>query len=394
MNNDRKISIIGGAGHVGFPLGLVLASKGFRINLIDKNMANLNKIKSGTIPFMEIGAKKMLKNCLKKKRIFTYRSYEQIKKSKFVIICIGTPIDNNLKPKLKEFINFFKFLKKFINKSQIIIIRSSIYPGIFHKVYKILKVKNKNMVYCPERIVQGKLIEELPKLPQIVAGSNKFAINKTSDLFKKVTFKIIKTTVLEAELIKLFTNANRYINFSIANQFFMICKENNIDYNKLRAIMRDGYERNLNLSSAGFSAGPCLLKDTMQLSSFYNYKFSLGHTALSINEGIPKFILNKLKREHNLKKKIVGVLGLAFKAETDDLRDSLAIKLVKLLKLSKIKVLQSDEYYSSTHTVQAEYLIKNSDIIIIAAPHTKYKRFKIAKHKTVVDIWGIRKNIL
>tara|TARA_B100001765_G_C19193727_1_gene202097 strand:- start:109 stop:498 length:390 start_codon:yes stop_codon:yes gene_type:complete len=129
----------------------------------------------------------------------------------------------------------------------------------------------------------------------------------------------------------------------------------------------------------------------MQLSSFYKNKFSLGHTAMQINEDIPKFIVNDLKKKYNLKKKIIGILGLAFKAETDDIRDSLSIKLLNYLKRMKLKILQSDEYYKSKLNVKKEFLIKNSDIIIIAVPHEKYKKIKFPKKKIIVDIWGITK---
>jgi|TARA_B110000003_G_scaffold268831_1_gene298961 UDP-N-acetyl-D-mannosaminuronic acid dehydrogenase len=387
--NNKKISIIGGAGHVGFPLGIVFASKGFKVHLVDKNKDFLTDIKNGIPPFLEKGAKKILKKVLKEKKVFTNLDYEPVTTSKFIVICIGTPIDSNLKPKIKEFLNFFYLLKKLINKSQIIIIRSSIFPGVFNKVCKILK--NSNVVYCPERIVQGKSIEELPRLPQIIAGNNNKSIYLTKKLFKKIATKIIITTVLEAELVKLFSNANRYVNFSIANQLYMICKENKLNFSRVRNIMRDGYERNLNLPTAGFTAGPCLLKDTMQLSSFYKNKFSLGHTAMHINENIPKFLIDDLKKKYNLKKKSIGILGLAFKAETDDIRDSLAIKLVKYLKKNKLKVFQSDEYYKNQFTVKKELLIKKSDIIIIAAPHENYKKIKFPKKKIVVDIWGIKK---
>ena len=116
----------------------------------------------------------------------------------------------------------------------------------------------------------------------------------------------------------------------------MICQNQDLDFFKIRDIMRDGYTRNANIPMSGFTSGPCLLKDTMQLSSFYNHKFLLGHSAMRINEGIPRFIINKLNAKYNLKNKTVGILGLAFKSETDDIRDSLAIKLLKLLKQMKI----------------------------------------------------------
>jgi len=389
--NNKEISIIGGAGHVGFPLGLVFASKNYKVNLVDKNKKNLKKINKGTPPFLEKNAKKLLKKCLAKKKLFINSDYSPLKSSKFIVICIGTPINKNLKPKINEFLNFFYFLKKLVNKSQIIIIRSSIFPGVFNKVCKILNKKNKNIVYCPERIVQSEALKELPKLPQIIASNNKYSVTIAKKLFKSISSKIIITSILEAELIKLFSNANRYVNFSLANQFFMICKENNLDFTKVRRIMRDGYERNFNLSKAGFTAGPCLLKDTMQLSSFYKNKFSLGHTAMQINENIPKFLITNLEKKYNLKNKIFGILGLAFKAETDDIRDSLSIKLVSYLKRKNFKVLQSDEYYQNKINIKKEYLIKKSDVIIIAAPHNAYKKIKFPKNKIVVDIWGIKK---
>ena len=392
MSTKRNISIIGGAGHIGFPLGLILCSKGFKVSLIDKNKNNIKKINNGEVPFLEENSKKLLTDMIKKKRIYATDQINEISKSKYIIICISTPITNQLNPNLKPFINFFHQLKKKIKKDQIVIIRSSIYPGICEKVYKIIEKKCKNLSYCPERIVQGKSIVELPKLPQLVSGKSKKAILESGKLFKTICKKIIYTEVIEAELIKLFSNAYRYINFAISNQFYMICQNQNLNFFKIRNIMREGYMRNANIPESGFTAGPCLLKDTMQLSSFYNHRFKLGHAAMSVNEGIPIFIIKKLQKKFDLRKKTVGVLGLTFKAETDDIRDSLSIKLVKLLELKKIKTLQSDEFYKNKKNISKNDLVKKSDIIILATPHKAYKRLKIKKNKTVVDIWGLVEN--
>jgi len=389
MNIKRNISIIGGAGHVGFPLGLIFSSKGFNVSLIDKHSENIDKINSGEVPFLEEKSQSLLNQMIKKNKIFATNELKEVKKSKYIIICIGTPINKKLNPDVKNFISFFHELKKIIKKDQIIIIRSSIYPGICEKIYKVIKNKCKNLSYCPERIVQGKSITELPKLPQLVSGKSKKAIRESGLLFKKICKKIIYTEVLEAELVKLFSNAYRYINFSISNQFYMLCQNQDINFFKIRDIMKDGYMRNANIPMSGFTAGPCLLKDTMQLSSFYNHKFPLGHSAMSINEGVPKFIFDKLNVKYNLKKKVVGILGLAFKAETDDIRDSLAIKLLKLFKSKKIKTLQSDEFYKNKDNITKKELIRKSDIIILSAPHKAYKKLKIKKNKIVIDIWGL-----
>jgi UDP-N-acetyl-D-mannosaminuronic acid dehydrogenase len=196
------------------------------------------------------------------------------------------------------------------------------------------------------------------------------------------------TEVLEAELIKLFSNSWRYVNFAISNQFYMISTQFGLNYNQLRKKMIDGYDRNKNIPSAGLTAGPCLLKDTMQLTTFSQNQFTLGHDAMLINEGFPNFIVNLIKKEKNISRKKIGLLGLTFKADVDDIRDSLSFKLIKLFNFNGFNFLLSDEYYKHRDNVKKEILIKNSDIIVLAVPHTKYKKCIIPKNKTVIDIWG------
>ena len=389
MINRNFICIIGGAGHVGTPLGLALSSKGYNVVLIDKNQRNIKKINQGIMPFVEDGCAKLLKKMIYKKKIFATSKLDEIKKCKYIIVCIGTPINNKFKPNLEKFFNFFNNLKKYLNKNHIIIIRSSIYPGTCNRIFNIVKNRCKNLSYCPERIAQGKSLVELPKLSQIISGKNTKSKLESGKVFKKVCGKIIYTKIVEAELIKLFSNAYRYINFSISNQFYMMCKNQGLDFFKIRDLMRDNYKRNTNIPKAGFTAGPCLLKDTMQLSSFYNHKFSLIHSAKSINEDLPIFIIKKLSEKYDLRKKTVGVLGLSFKAENDDIRDSLSIKLLKHLKSKKIRTLQSDEYYKDKNNIDKNILVKKSDIIIISTPHRAYKNLKINKKKVLIDIWGI-----
>ena len=329
---NKTISIIGGTGHVGLPLGLMFAEKKYKVQLIDIDIKNINKVNRGVMPFKEDKADIILKNQIKKKKIFATNDLELVKRSKYIVICIGTPVNKKLQPETKNFLSFFKNLKKKLSKRSIIIIRSSVYPGISDKVYNICKNKNNNISYCPERIVQGKSLIELPKLPQIISGFTRKSISESKNLFSKISKKIIITSVVEAELIKLFSNSYRYIMFSISNQFFKICNDLNLNFEKLRLNMIDGYERNSGIAKPGFTAGPCLLKDTMQLSSFLKSRFHLGYSAMAINESIPIYLVKNLEKKYNLKNKTVGVLGMAFKAETDDIRDSLSIKLINYLK--------------------------------------------------------------
>tara|TARA_Y100001970_G_scaffold260899_1_gene343427 strand:- start:4867 stop:6036 length:1170 start_codon:yes stop_codon:yes gene_type:complete len=386
MKSD--ILIVGGAGHIGLPLGLLLANKGKKVVLYDKDKKNLNKINNLEMPFFEIDGKKLLKKNFNKIIVTSNKNY--IKNSKIIIICIGTPVKDG-KPDLKFFFKMFKEIKNYLTPDKLIIIRSSIYPGTCSNVQKYLGKNYKNISYCPERVVQGRSIVELPKLPQIISGLSNKSIKDSKKLFKLICKKIIITSILEAELIKLFSNAWRYINFSISNQFYMICEKFNIDFKNLRKNMIDGYQRNKGIPTAGFAAGPCLYKDTAQLNAFLKDSFTLGKTATSINQNFPKFIFNKMKKKYGNKliKKKIGILGVAFKSDIDDVRDSLSIELWKYLKRKKMKVYISDEFVKMKEVINKNNLIKKSDIVIIGAPHTVYKKLKIPKNKYLIDSWGL-----
>ena len=288
------IAIIGGAGHIGLPLGILFANKGKKVVLYDKDKNNVKKINKLEMPFIEDGADKLLKK--NKTRIFATTNKYYLKYPKIIIVCIGTPVENS-KPNLKFFYKMFREVKENLNPKKLIVIRSSIYPGTCLKIHKILGKKYKNISYCPERVVQGKSIVELPKLPQIISGLSNNAIKKSNVLFKLICKKTIITTILEAELIKLFSNAWRYINFSISNQFYNICEKFDVNFKVLRENMIDGYDRNKSIPKAGFAAGPCLYKDTAQLNSFLKNSFTLGIAATNINQGFPKSIYLKIEQK-------------------------------------------------------------------------------------------------
>jgi len=169
----------------------------------------------------------------------------------------------------------------------------------------------------------------------------------------------------------------------------MICEDQGVDYDKVRMAMTDGYERAAQLPSAGWAAGPCLLKDTMQISSFYQGGFLLGHSAMMVNEGLPNFIVNQMKSKYKLNKRKVGILGMAFKANVDDVRDSLSFKLSKMLKFNGADVLCSDEYASNPEFVSKEELVSKCETIIIGAPHSLYVNLEIPPNVEVIDIWKI-----
>jgi UDP-N-acetyl-D-mannosaminuronic acid dehydrogenase len=198
---------------------------------------------------------------------------------------------------------------------------------------------------------------------------------------------VIVLTPLEAELAKLFTNSWRYINFAISNQFYMLAQSWGLNFNRIcDAIVKD-YPRMRSFARAGFAAGPCLLKDTLQLSTFASNNFFLGHAAMLINEGLPSFIVNQL-RSLDLSRYRVAILGMAFKADSDDTRESLSYKLQKLLQVHAREALCTDPYVSDPSLVPLEEAVERADIIILGVPHSVYRDLQFTADKIVVDVWG------
>jgi len=391
---ERKqfdIVIVGGFGHVGLPLGISFANKGLRVCLYDIDKKKGELIKQGTMPFMEYGAEKILKEVLQKKTLEISSELGVLSKARYVIIAIGTPVDEYLNPKVRPFLELFANLRQYLNNQQTIIIRSTVYPRTCKQLARLLGDTGGlwHIAYCPERIIQGHAVEELEKLPQIIAGLTDKAIKDASELFSTLSPKIIKVSIEEAELIKLYSNAWRYIQFAVANQFYMIAHSFGVDFERVRHAMMEGYGRAATLPGAGFAAGPCLLKDTMQLAAFYNNNFFLGHVAMMVNEGLPNFIVDDLRRRYDLSRTRVGILGMAFKADIDDIRDSLSYKLGKILRFNGAKVLYSDEYAKDPTFVTKEELISSSDVVIIGVPHSAYKQLDIPKNVEVMDLWGV-----
>ncbi|MEK6984364.1 MAG: nucleotide sugar dehydrogenase [Nanoarchaeota archaeon] len=385
------VTIVGGLGHIGLPLGLAFADKGLKVCLYDLDSKKTDLVKKGEMPFIEYGAEPILKKVIDNGNLEISLGIESVSNAKYVIVAIGTPVDEYLNPRTRVFLESINKLKKYLHNDQIIIVRSTVYPHTCQQVQNLLGKDDWHIAYCPERIVQGYAIKELKELPQIVAGLSEKAVEEASALFSMLSEKIIRTSIGEAELVKLFTNAWRYIQFAVTNQFYMIASNFGVDYDKVRKAMVEGYGRIGYLPCAGFAAGPCLLKDTMQLAAFNNNNFLLGHAAMMVNEGLPNFIVENLRKKYVLDEIKVGILGMAFKADIDDIRDSLSFKLGKILRFHGAKVYYSDEFAKNPDFVSKEELINSSQVVIVAVPHSAYKGIVIPKNIEVIDLWGITK---
>jgi UDP-N-acetyl-D-mannosaminuronic acid dehydrogenase len=383
------ICIVGGCGHVGLPFGMALADKGQSVALYDINEAVVDKVNDGVVPFKENGAEPVLRRVLKNKKLLATKDVSVIADSKTIVMVIGTPVDEHLNPRVHDIIRAIKEVEEYISDDHLLIMRSTLYPGVTEKVAAYLKKAGKKtqVAFCPERIVEGHALTELYELPQIVAGCTPEATKRACVLFKVLTDKVIVTKPQEAELAKLFTNTWRYINFAISNQFYMIANTGGLDFYNIYNAMTDDYPRLKSFAKAGLAAGPCLFKDTMQLSAFSGNNFFLGHSAMLVNEGLPDFVVEGMKHKYDLANKTVAVLGMAFKGDNDDPRESLSYRLKKRLEVEADVVLCNDPYINDPSFVSIDEIKLRADIIVLATPHSVYKDLTW-KGKTVIDMWN------
>jgi UDP-N-acetyl-D-mannosaminuronic acid dehydrogenase len=244
------------------------------------------------------------------------------------------------------------------------------------------------VAYCPERIAEGKALTELVELPQIVAARRPQAADRAAKLFRNLTSEIVELSPEEAELAKLFTNAWRYIRFAAANQFYAVANEAGLDFEVIRRAMRHQYPRAADLPGAGLAAGPCLLKDTLQLGAYTQNTLSMGNSAMQVNEGFPLYLVRRMEARYDLSTMTVGVLGMAFKAESDDNRASLSYKLKRVLKSKAAKVLTTDPYVTcDPNLTPLDEVLEQADLLVVATPHRAYA--ELDPTQPVVDVWNL-----
>lgn len=387
MNHD--ICIVGGCGHVGLPLAICFAEKGKRVAILDIDEQAVSLVSSGRMPFKEQDADDLLKEAVAAGMLSAGAAPEMISESEVVILVLGTPVDSHLNPSFSNIIRMVQEHLPYFRDGQLLVLRSTVYPGTSDKIDRLLKEARLtvDVAFCPERIAEGRAIPETRELPQIVSGSSPDALRRARELFSVLTDDIVELEPMEAELAKLFTNAWRYIRFAIANQFYSIANDHGLDYYKIHQAITHNYPRAKDMPKAGFAAGPCLFKDTMQLAAFSNNSFFLGHAAMLVNEGQPAYIVNCMRQQYPLHETVVGILGMAFKADSDDPRESLAYKLRKILEIECKEVLIADPYVNDERIVPADQVVSRSDVLILGAPHRVYETLDV-KGKPVIDIWN------
>jgi UDP-N-acetyl-D-mannosaminuronic acid dehydrogenase len=385
-----EVCVLGGAGHIGLPLSILLAHKGKRVLVYDINQKVLDTVATGQMPFMEDGAEPLLKEVLATGRLSLSSKLSDYKGIDTIVITIGTPVDEFLNPTTKSIAECMDSLLPVLEPGQLLVLRSTVAPGTTIWLDRYLKERGKevDIAFCPERVVQGHAIKEIQALPQIVSGVTPRAEERAAALFRLLAPEIVRMQPMEAEFAKLYSNAYRYIQFAAANQFYMLASLAGLDYAKIQEGMCRDYHRMRDLPKPGFAAGPCLFKDTMQLAAFAENNFSIGYDAMRVNEGLPLFLIDQIRRKGDLKFMKVGLLGMAFKSDSDDIRASLSYKLKKALQTEARAVLTTDPHVKNDpELVPIEKVLTESDLLILCTPHAAYKKIDL-RGKPVIDIWN------
>jgi UDP-N-acetyl-D-mannosaminuronic acid dehydrogenase len=390
MPTDLDLVVLGGGGHVGLPLSLAFAQAGLRVGVFDTNETTLNRISSGEMPFLENGADAVLRDVLPTGRLELSADPAILSRTLQIVVVIGTPVDEFLGPSMTVFERAVEQIAPHLRDGALIVLRSTVYPGTTSYVAQHLAARGRtvDLAFCPERIAEGHALEELHTLPQIVGADTAGAGDRAEALFRILAATTIRTTSKEAELAKLFTNTWRYMKFAVANQFFMIADQAGVDYTNVLHAIRHDYPRAADLPGPGFAAGPCLFKDTMQLAAFTTDHFPLGQAAMQVNEGLPAYIVAALERRYGgLGGKTIGILGMAFKAGSDDARASLSYKLRKLLLWAGARVHCTDPFVQDDRLTTLDCVLSESDVLILGAPHREYGGLDVGG-RDVVDVWG------
>ena len=386
----HDVCIIGGGGHVGLPFALICADSGLRTVIYDVDSAKVRQIRDGIMPFAEEGAEEMLPRVLASGRLTVEDRPDPISDCRFLFMIIGTPVDEHLNPSFSAIDRALRASWQYLRDGQTLVLRSTVFPGTSQRIQRMLDDAGLriNVACCPERVAQGYSLREFRELPQLLSAFDPETREAVRGVFARFTRDFVDLDPMEAELCKLMTNAWRYIQFATVNQFYMLATSCGVDFDRILHGCRYNYPRMVGMPGPGLAAGPCLVKDTMQLAAFSHNRFMLGHSAMLVNEGLPSHLIELARQEADLSQKKVGILGMAFKAESDDPRDSLAYKLRKLLALEAREVLCTDPFVPDGTLLPLEQVLAEADVLFVATPHKAYRQLPPIEGKLVIDVWN------
>jgi UDP-N-acetyl-D-mannosaminuronic acid dehydrogenase len=367
-----------GLGRVGLPLALSFAERGLEVLGIDNDPGRLSAVADGRMPFRETGAQALLDRVHASGRLSVSERVADAARARQIVLTLGTPSFSHIEIDMRDIRSALDDLLGVLVPGHSVILRSTIAPGTTEFVAGYL-AKHRGfqigedvfVAHAPERIAAGRFLQEIETLPCIIGGVGSRSGEVAAELFGVFGAPIVQTTPVQAELAKIWTNILRYTQFALPNLLMMDCERYSANVFEVIDLINRDYPRG-GIAEPGFTAGTCLRKDF----SFSEERSAAPGMLLAVsrvNESVPLFLLEGARRRMgSLADRKIAVLGLAFKADTDDERDSLAHKLIRLLERELADVAVHDPHVS-TPTVALEEALDGAEVVVVATNHSEFR---------------------
>lgn len=381
MSKKLKVAVVGGAGHIGLPLSCFISSKNHDVVIVDNDKSVLEKINNDIMPFFEEGLNDYLK-VAKKNNLQLSDNLNAIKGCNLIIVTLGTSSEEK---EVEKFNSLIESLIKLADKESMLILRSTVAINEINNIYKnrLLNDKNIKLAYCPERIAEGKGLIEIKEIPQIIGLNANDNSEPFVSFFSSLGIKSHVTSFEIAAFLKLFSNAYRYSEFTLVNEFSNIANKNNIDFSEIIKLASLDYPRLSHIPSVGFVGGPCLIKDTKTFKKEYSNESKVITSLQNTNSEFMDLILNYCVK--NFKDKKIIQLGLTFKPNSDDIRSSLSLELYRNLNKNGFKVFPVDANLSDTaldfELYNYEEIKDATNNVLISTFHDEFKKFDLSNKK-------------
>jgi UDP-N-acetyl-D-mannosaminuronic acid dehydrogenase len=392
----ESVAVVG-LGRIGLPLALSFADRGLRVIGVDKNPAVLESISDGRMPFHETGTQELLERVLGSGRLKLTQSVADVVDAEHIVLTLGTPAHSHIEIDISDIRSVLDNLLPLLRDGHSVILRSTVAPGTTDWVAGYLEQRRGFTVgddlfvaHVPERIAVNNFLEEIATLPAIVGGVGDGSGAKAAELFEVFGTEIVQTTPVQAELAKIWTNILRYTNFALPNLLMMNCEQYGANVFEVIDLINHDYPRG-GIAAPGLTAGTCLRKDF----SFSEERSSAPGMLLAVSrvhETMPLFLVEGVKRRMggSLRDCKVAVLGLTFKRDSDDLRDSLSAKLIRLLERELAVVARHDPHVPSLSEPLATAL-DGANAVIVATNHTEFESLvpHLPRKALLVDPWNV-----
>lgn len=400
---EHDVCVIG-LGRVGLPLALSVRALGRRVVGVERDAVARDAIAAGRMPFNEPGYEALAADPLE-----VHPTLDIASSARHLIVTVGTPLRANIEADMRDVNAVFDALVPQLRAGHSIILRSTVSPRTTEMVGRRLARATGLAIgaelalsCCPERTAEGRAREELATLPQIVGADDEHSAAAARALFEPLTPAVFVTSTVNAELLKLFTNIERYVHFAVANHFTLVADTLGGNIHEIRRLANDRYPRE-HIASPGFTGGACLRKDFGMIDEWSPY-LGLSTAAWRVNESMPMFLVQHLRQRTPIVDRRVAVLGYSFKAGSDDARDSLTPKLIRYIEREcPTSIAVNDPFLpdpigegpsgAPLQNLPLDECLAGADIVFVAVSHPPYadalrRLARAGSRAWVADLWN------